>query len=47
MMQNSTAIDMQIISTILYGIWIARNEKVYNNKHVPPAEVVNRALKNL
>jgi ribonuclease HI len=47
MMQNTTAIDMQTISTILYGIWIARNEKVYKDKHVPPTEVVNRALKNL
>jgi hypothetical protein len=32
MMQNSKAEDMQSIATILYSIWLARNEKVYNGK---------------
>jgi ribonuclease HI len=47
MMQNTTAEDMQNISTILYGIWLTRNEKLYNGKQLPPTKVVNRALKSL
>jgi hypothetical protein len=47
MMQNTTAEDMQNISTILYEIWLARNEKLYNGKQLPPTDVVNRALKSL
>jgi hypothetical protein len=38
---------MQRISTILYSIWIARNDREFNGKHLPPTEMVNRALKNL
>jgi hypothetical protein len=39
--------DMQVISTVMYSIWLARNDREFNNKHLPPEEMVSRAMKNL
>jgi ribonuclease HI len=39
--------DMQVISTVMYSIWLARNDREFNNKHLPPDEMVSRAMKNL
>jgi hypothetical protein len=47
MIDKTTKEDMQTISTILYSIWIARNDREFNEKHLPPHEMVNRALKTL
>jgi hypothetical protein len=35
---------IQVIATITYCIWLARNNIVYNTKNVPPSEAVNKAL---
>jgi ribonuclease HI len=47
MIDKTTREDMQTISTILYSIWLARNDREFNNRHIPPREMVNRALKIL
>jgi hypothetical protein len=47
MIDNTTKENMQTISTILYSIWIARNDREFNEKNLPPIEMVNRALKTL
>jgi ribonuclease HI len=47
MIDNTTKEDMPTISTILYNIWIARNEREFNNRYLPPTEMMNRAMKNL
>ncbi|MCI14207.1 hypothetical protein A2U01_0035336, partial [Trifolium medium] len=38
---------MQILSSITYSIWFARNKKVFQNKDIPVNETVDRALQNL
>jgi hypothetical protein len=38
---------MQVISTIIYNIWIARNKKTFQDKDVPASETVANALKAL
>jgi ribonuclease HI len=38
---------MQIIPTITYNIWLARNNKIYQGKNTPASEAVTKALKNL
>ncbi|MCI37704.1 hypothetical protein A2U01_0058928, partial [Trifolium medium] len=38
---------MQIISTITYSIWLARNNKVFQNKNTPASEAFEWAMKNL
>jgi hypothetical protein len=38
---------IQVIATITYCIWLARNNIVYNLKNVPSSEAVNKALQVL
>ncbi|GAU35043.1 hypothetical protein TSUD_30090 [Trifolium subterraneum] len=47
MLNNSTTECMQIISSITYSIWLARNNKVFQNKDTPASEAVDCAMKNL
>ncbi|GAU20573.1 hypothetical protein TSUD_33200 [Trifolium subterraneum] len=47
MLQKATKDSMQILSTITYNIWQARNKKVFNKKDTPVAEVVERVMKIL
>ncbi|GAU49613.1 hypothetical protein TSUD_407720 [Trifolium subterraneum] len=47
MLNNSSSTSMQLISTITYSIWLARNKKVFQNKYTPADEVVARALNSL
>ncbi|MCH84388.1 ribonuclease H protein [Trifolium medium] len=47
MLNNSTPECMQIISTITYSIWLARNNKVFQKKHTPAEEVVAHAMKSI
>jgi hypothetical protein len=47
MIQTAKTEDVQVISAIMYGIWLARNDREFNNKCLPPDEVVCRAMKSL
>ncbi|GAU48256.1 hypothetical protein TSUD_174940 [Trifolium subterraneum] len=47
MLKNSTKEDMQIIATLTYGLWLARNNKVFQKKDTPTSEAVERTMKNL
>jgi ribonuclease HI len=47
MIQEAKIEDMQIISTILYSIWNARNDKEFNGVNIPPEDIVRRALHHL
>ncbi|MCH84190.1 putative ribonuclease H protein, partial [Trifolium medium] len=47
MLNNSTTDSMQIISTITYSIWLARNNRVFQNKHTPAEEAIARAMKSI
>ncbi|GAU51479.1 hypothetical protein TSUD_413680 [Trifolium subterraneum] len=47
MLTNSSSTSMQLISTITYSIWLARNKKVFQNQYTPADEVVARALNSL
>jgi hypothetical protein len=47
MIQKVRTEDLQIISTMLYSIWIARNDREFNNAHLPPEEMVRRAMHHL
>jgi hypothetical protein len=38
---------MQIVTTITYNIWSARNIKNFQNRDVPAAEAIDKALKML
>ncbi|MCH90004.1 hypothetical protein A2U01_0010910 [Trifolium medium] len=38
---------MQVITTILYSIWLARNSKVFNQKDIPVSAAIDQALKIL
>jgi ribonuclease HI len=37
----------QLIATITYCIWLARNNLIYNNKSIPAIEAVHQATQNL
>lgn len=39
--------ELQIISTTLYSIWRARNEREFEGKFIPPIAVMQRAMKIL
>ncbi|GAU30620.1 hypothetical protein TSUD_62400 [Trifolium subterraneum] len=47
MFKNATNEGLNIMSTIIYGIWAARNQLVFQNKEVPAIETVHQALKVL
>jgi hypothetical protein len=47
MFQQAQQEDIQTISTIMYSIWLARNDKEFNGKYLPPEEMVRRAMANL
>jgi ribonuclease HI len=47
MIQETKPEELQIISTILYSIWLARNDREFKGKSLPPIEMVQRASKNL
>jgi hypothetical protein len=47
MYQQGQKEDIQILSTIMYSIWLARNDKEFNGKEVPPVDMVRQAMKNL
>jgi hypothetical protein len=47
MITNTSKECMQVISTIIYSIWIARNKKVFKDKDVPATETVINAIKAL
>jgi hypothetical protein len=36
--------SMNIIASIIYGIWTARNQRVFKDKHIPAKKVVSQAL---
>jgi ribonuclease HI len=44
---NATNECMQITSTIIYSIWLARNKSIFQNKNIPAKEVVDQAMRNL
>jgi hypothetical protein len=43
MIQEAKIEDMQKISTILYSIWNARNDKEFNGVNVPPEDISQSA----
>jgi hypothetical protein len=47
MIQETKPEELQVISTILFSIWVARNDREFKGKSLPPMEMVHRALKNL
>jgi hypothetical protein len=47
MLTNATKECIQIITAITYGIWIARNNKIFQDKDTPAAKTVDRALTSL
>jgi hypothetical protein len=47
MVTHTKEADLQIISTMLYSIWNARNEKEFNGKNIPPIEAMPHAMKAL
>jgi ribonuclease HI len=47
MINNSNKHSMQTISTIIYGIWLARNSMIHHKKNIPAAEAIERATTNL
>jgi hypothetical protein len=47
MIQTAKTEDLQIISTIMYNIWLARNDREFNGKCLPPDEMVRKAMKSL
>jgi hypothetical protein len=44
MLTNATKECIQIITTITYGIWIARNNKIFQDNDTPAIETVEKAL---
>jgi hypothetical protein len=47
MVQESKNEDLQTISTLLYNIWQARNDREFNGKNVPPTDMMQRAMQTL
>jgi hypothetical protein len=47
MIQNSKQEELQIISTILYGTWQARNNREFNGKQLPPTDMLQKAMQIL
>jgi ribonuclease HI len=47
MISETKAEDLQIISTILYSIWQARNDREFNGKFIPPVIMMQRAIQVL
>jgi ribonuclease HI len=47
MLQESRNEELQTISTILYSIWQARNDREFNGKNVPPTDMMQRAMQTL
>jgi hypothetical protein len=47
MLTNTTKDCIQIIVTITYSIWLARNKKIFQNKDIPVSETVEKAIKVL
>jgi hypothetical protein len=47
MFQQAQKEDIQTLSTIMYSIWLARNDREFNGKYLPPEEMVRRAMTNL
>jgi hypothetical protein len=47
MISETKAEDLQIISTILYSIWKARNDREFNGKFIPPDTMMQRAIQVL
>jgi hypothetical protein len=47
MIQTEKIEDMQVISTIMYNIWLARNDREFNGKCLPADDMVRRAMANL
>jgi ribonuclease HI len=47
MLQQAQKKDIQTLSTIMYSIWLARNDREFNGKYLPPEEMVRRAMTNL
>jgi hypothetical protein len=47
MVQESKNEDLQTISTLLYSIWQARNDREFNGKNVPPTDMMQRAMQTL
>jgi hypothetical protein len=38
---------MQLIITITYSLWLARNNKIFQNRDIPACETVGKAIKSL
>jgi hypothetical protein len=47
MVKETKEADLQIISTMLYSIWNARNEKEFKGKYIPLIDAMQRAMKVL
>ncbi|KAK2437899.1 hypothetical protein QL285_022734 [Trifolium repens] len=47
MATNTSKDCMQIIITITYSIWLARNKKIFQNRDIPANEMVGKAIKAL
>ncbi|KAK2358351.1 Polynucleotidyl transferase, ribonuclease H superfamily protein [Trifolium repens] len=47
MIQNASKHSLQIIATITYTIWLARNSKIFQKKDIPAIDAVDCAMKCL
>jgi hypothetical protein len=47
MLTNTTKDCIQIIVTITYSLWLARNKKIFQNRDIPASETVEKAIKVL
>jgi hypothetical protein len=47
MLTNTNKDCMQIIITITYNLWLARNKKIFQNRDIPASETVDKAIKAL
>jgi hypothetical protein len=47
MLTNASKDCIQMITAITYGIWTARNKKIFQEKDIPAIETVERALSAL
>jgi hypothetical protein len=47
MIQNASKPSLQVIATITYSIWLARNSKIFQNRDIPANDAVDRAMKSI
>jgi hypothetical protein len=47
MLNNTSRESMQIVTTLIYGLWEARNNKVFRNHDIPASKLVHHAIKLL